>query len=82
MNIFENTPKLRGFLVKDAEVPSSDGITENAFAVLYLATMSGTWDIAINQWAQHHDSPGRLPWPVVLRLHSRDEARRLCRSRR
>jgi hypothetical protein len=50
MNIFENTLKLRGFLVKDAEVPSSDGITEDAFAVLYLATMSGTWDIAINQW--------------------------------
>jgi hypothetical protein len=50
MNIFENTLTLRGFLASDAEVPASDGITEDAFAVLYLTTMSGTWDIATNQW--------------------------------
>lgn len=50
MTLFENTLKLRGFLTKDAEVPSSDGITEDAFAVLFLATMSGTWDVATNEW--------------------------------
>ena len=50
MTIFENTLKLRGFLTKDADVPSSEGITEDAFAVLFLATMSGFWDIATNEW--------------------------------
>ena len=50
MTPFENTLKLRGFLVSDAEVPSSDGITDDAYAVLYLATMSGTWEIATNEW--------------------------------
>jgi hypothetical protein len=50
MTLFENTLKLRGFLTKDADVPSSDGITEDAFAVLFLATMSGTWDVATNEW--------------------------------
>jgi len=50
MTLFENTLKLRGFLAKDAEVPSSDGITDDAFSVLSLATMSGTWDVATNEW--------------------------------
>ena len=50
MTLFENSLKLRGFLVKDAEVPPSQGITEDAFAVLFLATVSGTWDIAANEW--------------------------------
>jgi hypothetical protein len=48
--LFENTVKLRGFLVENAKVPPSDGITEDAFAVLFLATMSGTWNIATNTW--------------------------------
>jgi len=65
MTLFENTLKLRGFLGKDAEVPSSDGITEDAYAVLLLATMSGTWDIATNEWTPRTDwhriiCPG--PW--------------------
>jgi hypothetical protein len=50
MTLFENTVKLRGFLVKDSASPPSDGITEDAFAVLSLATMSGTWDVATNEW--------------------------------
>jgi hypothetical protein len=50
MNLFENTVKLRGFLAEDAKVPSSDGITEDAFSVLSLALMSGTWDVANNVW--------------------------------
>ncbi len=50
MNLFENSVKLRGFLAEDAKVPSSDGITEDAFSVLSLALMSGTWDIATNEW--------------------------------
>jgi hypothetical protein len=49
MTLFENTLKLRGFLTQDAEVPSSDRITEDAFSVLFLATMSGTWDVATNE---------------------------------
>jgi hypothetical protein len=50
MQLFENTLKLRGFLSKNAEAPPSDGITEDAFSVLFLATMSGTWDVATNEW--------------------------------
>ena len=53
MNLFENTVKLRGFLLENAKVPPSEGITEDAFAVLFLATMSGTWDIATNEWTPH-----------------------------
>jgi hypothetical protein len=49
MTVFENTLKLRGFLVKDAEVPTGN-IEMESFAVLLLATMSGTWDIATNEW--------------------------------
>jgi hypothetical protein len=55
MVLFENTLKLRGFLGRDAEVPPSDGITEDAYAILSLATMSGTWDIATNEWKPRID---------------------------
>jgi len=48
--IFENTVKLRGFLGCDAEVPSSDGITNDAFAVLTLCIESGTWKKTANEW--------------------------------
>ncbi|WP_353071982.1 hypothetical protein [Tunturiibacter gelidiferens] len=50
MTLFENTVKLRGFLVKDSASPPSDGVTDDAFAVLFLATMSGTWNIAYSEW--------------------------------
>src|SRR5882757_6349406 len=50
MTLFENAVKLRGFLSSDCKVPPSDGIREDAFAVLLLATVSGTWDLATNQW--------------------------------
>ena len=65
MTLSENTVKLRGFLGKDAEVPASQGISEDAYAILFLATMSGTWDIATNVWTPRTDwheiiCPG--PW--------------------
>ena len=50
MTLFENIVKLRGVLIKNAEVPPSVGITEDAYAVLILATVSGTWNIATNEW--------------------------------
>ena len=50
MNLFENTIKLRGFLGKDAEVPSSEGITEDAYAVLTLCVESGMWWRPANEW--------------------------------
>ena len=50
MTLFENTLKLRGFLGKDAEVPSSDGITEDAYAVLTLCVESGVWWRPANEW--------------------------------
>ncbi|MBB6146748.1 hypothetical protein HNQ77_004729 [Silvibacterium bohemicum] len=41
-----NTVTLRGFLGKNAEAPPSDGIAEDAYAVLLLATVSGIWDLS------------------------------------
>lgn len=53
--LFENTVKLRGFLGKDAQAPSSDRITEDAYAVLLLATVSGIWDLSTNEWTPRTD---------------------------
>jgi Transposase len=50
MTLFENTVKLRGFLGKDAEVPPSDGITEDACVVLTLCLESGVWWRPRNEW--------------------------------
>ena len=49
MTLFENTVKLRGFLVTYAEVPTGT-VEMESFAVLILATVSGTWDIATSEW--------------------------------
>ena len=54
--LFENTVKLRGFLGNDAQAPSSDRITEDAFAILVLATVSGIWDLSTNEWTPRTDS--------------------------
>jgi hypothetical protein len=53
--LFANSVILRGFLGCDAEAPPSDGITEAAYAVLMLATVSGTWDLSTNQWTPRTD---------------------------
>jgi hypothetical protein len=50
MTLFENTVKLRGFLGKDAEVPSSEGITDDDYAVLTLCVESGMWWRPANEW--------------------------------
>ena len=55
MQLFENTVKLRGFLGKDTEAPSSDHIQNDSFAVLLLATVSGLWDLGNNQWNPRTD---------------------------
>lgn len=55
MTLFANNVILRGFLGKHAEAPPSDGITDNAFAVLLLATVSGKWDLGNNQWIPRTD---------------------------
>jgi len=55
MTLFANNVILRGFLGKNAEVPPSDGIPYNAFAVLLLATVSGKWDLGANQWLPRTD---------------------------
>jgi hypothetical protein len=60
MNLFQNTVKLRGFLGKEPEVPKSDRITEYAYAVLLLATVSGIWDLATNQWTP------RIDWHRII----------------
>jgi hypothetical protein len=60
MTLFENSLKLRGFLGRDAVMPPSDGITEDVHAVLFLATMSGTWDISTNEWTP------RIDWHRVV----------------
>ena len=55
MQLFENTVKIRGFLGKDAEAPSSDRIETDSFAVLLLATVSGVWDLSANEWTPRTD---------------------------
>jgi acetamidase/formamidase len=55
MTLFSNIVTLRGFLGKNAEAPSSDGITEDAYAVLLLATVSGKWDLGANEWIPRTD---------------------------
>lgn len=55
MEIFENTIKLRGFLFRNAEVPSSDQVTEQSLSLLTLATVSGVWDLADNEWHPRTD---------------------------
>jgi hypothetical protein len=55
MNLFSNNVTLRGFLGKDAEAPTSDHIKADSFAILHLATVSGTWDLGANQWNPRTD---------------------------
>jgi len=55
MQLFENTIKLRGFLGKDAETPTSDHIENDSFAVLLLGTVSGVWDLGNNEWIPRTD---------------------------
>jgi hypothetical protein len=55
ITLFSNTVTLRGFLGSNAEAPPSDGITEDAYAVLLLATVSGTWDLGANEWHPRTD---------------------------
>ena len=50
MNIFKNTVALRGFLGKDAEVPTSNHIQPDSYAVLTLCIESGVWNKAANKW--------------------------------
>ncbi len=56
MNLFANVVTLRGFLMQDAEAPTSNHITDQAFAVLTLATASGVWDLGANQWQPRIDA--------------------------
>lgn len=57
--LFENAVTLRGFLGSDADVPSSDGITNTAFAVLTLCIESGSWKKSANEWR---------PWTAWYRI--------------
>ena len=50
MTLFENTLKLRGFLGRPAEVPTSDHIRHDSFAVLVLGIVSGTWKTQACEW--------------------------------
>jgi hypothetical protein len=58
--LFENTVTLRGFLGSNAEVPPSEAITEDAFAILLLGTMAGTWNVATNEWTP------RIDWHRII----------------
>jgi len=50
MNIFKNSVTLRGFLDGDAEVPTSDHIRQDSFAVLVLGIASGVWKKQTCEW--------------------------------
>lgn len=54
-NFFLNAVMLRGFLTRNAEAPSRDQIAANSFAVLTLATVSGTWELSTNKWTPRID---------------------------
>ena len=60
MTLFENTVTLRGFLGKDAEVPSSDNIQWDSLAVLLLGVASGTWKKQTCKWVP------RTEWHRVI----------------
>lgn len=55
MELFENTIKLRGFLIRNAEVPPVDKVTGESLSLLTLATVSGAWDLADNEWHPRTD---------------------------
>ena len=55
MNLFSNVVKLRGFLFRNAEVPPADKVTGQSLSLLTLATVSGVWDLADNQWHPRTD---------------------------
>ena len=59
MTLFENTVTLRGFLGKDAEAPTGT-IEIDSFAVLMLATVTGAWNVATNEWTP------RIDWHRVI----------------
>ena len=58
--LFENTITFKGFLGETPEVPPSDGITNDAYAVLLLATVSGIWDLSANEWTP------RIDWHRII----------------
>lgn len=53
MNLFANTVTLRGFLGKNAEVPTH--IDDDALSFLLVATVSGVWDLGNNHWMPRTD---------------------------
>jgi len=55
MNIFKNTVTLRGFLGKDADVPTSNHIQRDSYAVLTLGIVSGVWKKQTCEWIQRTD---------------------------
>ena len=50
MNIFKNAVTLRGFLAKDAEVPTSNHIQPDSCAMLTLCIESGVWKKQTCEW--------------------------------
>src|SRR5487761_1880569 len=46
----KNAVVLRGFLAKDADVPTSNHIQPDSYAVLTLCIESGVWNKAANKW--------------------------------
>ena len=50
MNIFKNSVSLRGFLCGDAEVPTSNHIQPDSYAVLTLSIESGVWKKQTCEW--------------------------------
>jgi len=50
MKLFANTIKLRGFLGRNAEVPTSDDIRTDSFAVLIVCVPTGIWKKRTSEW--------------------------------
>lgn len=49
--LFANNVHLRGFLGANADVPTSEYIRNDSYAVLTLCVESGVWKIEANEWA-------------------------------
>ena len=60
MTLFENTVLLRGFLGRNAEVPITERVERDCFAVLLVGVVSGTWQKQRCEWAP------RTEWHRVI----------------
>jgi len=60
MTLFRNTVKLRGFLGRDAEVPTTNDVHWDSFSVLIVCVATGVWRKKTGEWIS------RTEWHRVI----------------